>query len=35
MHGGEHIRISVRNSRENLTEALGRIEALVDGLPRG
>jgi aspartate/methionine/tyrosine aminotransferase len=35
VHGRDHIRISYANSRENLTEALGRIEALVDGLGRG
>ncbi len=33
--GTEHIRISYANSRENLTEALGRIERFVAGLGRG
>ncbi len=33
--GTEHIRISYANSRENLTEALGRIERFVGGLGRG
>lgn len=33
--GGEHIRISYANSRENLTEALNRIGRLVAGLGRG
>jgi aspartate aminotransferase len=33
--GTEHIRISYANSRENLTEALGRIGRFVDGLGRG
>jgi aspartate aminotransferase len=34
VHGDDHIRISYANSRENLTEALRRIEALVAGLGR-
>jgi len=33
--GTEHIRISYANSRENLTEALGRIGRFVEGLGRG
>jgi aspartate/methionine/tyrosine aminotransferase len=33
--GGEHIRISYANSRENLTEALNRIGRFVAGLGRG
>ncbi len=33
--GTEHIRISYANSREQLTEALARIRAWVDGLGRG
>jgi aspartate aminotransferase len=33
--GVEHVRISYANSRENLTEALGRIRGVVDGLGRG
>ena len=33
--GTEHIRISYANSREQLTEALVRIRAWVDGLGRG
>ena len=33
--GVDHVRISYANSRENLTEALGRIRAFVDGLGRG
>ncbi len=33
--GTEHIRISYANSRENLTEALGRIARFVEGLDRG
>ncbi len=33
--GTEHIRISYANSRENLTEALRRIDAFVGGLSRG
>jgi aspartate/methionine/tyrosine aminotransferase len=33
--GTEHIRISYANSRENLTEALARIDRFVEGLPRG
>ena len=33
--GVNHIRISYANSRENLTEALGRIRAFVGGLGRG
>ncbi len=33
--GTEHIRISYANSRENLTEALGRIGTFVEGLGRG
>ncbi|HET7726303.1 MAG TPA: pyridoxal phosphate-dependent aminotransferase [Candidatus Limnocylindrales bacterium] len=33
--GTDHIRISYANSRENLTEALGRIERFVEGLGRG
>ena len=33
--GTEHIRISYANSRENLTEALGRIGRFVAGLGRG
>jgi aspartate/methionine/tyrosine aminotransferase len=33
--GGEHIRISYANSRENLTEALNRISRFVAGLGRG
>jgi aspartate/methionine/tyrosine aminotransferase len=33
--GTEHIRVSYANSRENITEALGRIRSFVDGLPRG
>jgi aspartate/methionine/tyrosine aminotransferase len=33
--GGEHIRISYANSRENLTEALDRIGRFVAGLGRG
>jgi aspartate aminotransferase len=33
--GTEHIRISYANSRENLTEALGRIERFVAGIGRG
>jgi aspartate/methionine/tyrosine aminotransferase len=32
--GGDHIRVSYATSRENLTEALGRIRELVDGLAR-
>ncbi|MGZ8438861.1 MAG: aminotransferase class I/II-fold pyridoxal phosphate-dependent enzyme, partial [Candidatus Limnocylindrales bacterium] len=32
--GTEHIRISYANSRENLTEALGRIGRFVEGLGR-
>ena len=34
-HGGEHIRISHATSRENLVEALRRIDAFVGGLGRG
>ena len=33
--GTDHIRISYANSRENLTEALGRIGRFVEGLGRG
>jgi aminotransferase len=33
--GTEHVRISYANSRENLTEALGRIGRFVEGLGRG
>jgi aspartate/methionine/tyrosine aminotransferase len=33
--GTEHIRISYANSRDNLTEALGRIGRFVEGLGRG
>jgi len=33
--GADHIRISYANSRENLVEALGRIERFVEGLGRG
>lgn len=33
--GTDHIRISYANSRENLTEALGRIGRFVEGLDRG
>ena len=33
--GTDHVRISYANSRENLTEALGRIRAFVGGLGRG
>jgi aspartate/methionine/tyrosine aminotransferase len=33
--GTEHIRISYANSRENLTEALARIDRFVEALPRG
>ena len=33
--GTEHIRVSYANSRENLTEALGRIGRFVEGLGRG
>jgi aspartate/methionine/tyrosine aminotransferase len=33
--GTDHIRISYANSRENLTEALARIDRFVEGLPRG
>src|SRR5688500_4224485 len=33
--GTEHIRISYANSRENITEALGRIGRFVEGLGRG
>ena len=33
--GVDHVRISYANSRENLTEALGRIRTFVDGLGRG
>jgi aspartate/methionine/tyrosine aminotransferase len=33
--GTGHVRISYANSRENLTEALGRIEAFVRGVARG
>jgi aspartate/methionine/tyrosine aminotransferase len=33
--GTDHIRISYANSRENLTEALGRIDRFVAGLGRG
>ena len=33
--GTDHIRVSYANSRENLTEALGRIGRFVDGLDRG
>lgn len=33
--GTDHIRVSYANSRENLTEALGRIGRLVEGLGRG
>ena len=34
-YGADHIRISYATSRENLTEALGRIRSFVDGLPHG
>jgi aspartate/methionine/tyrosine aminotransferase len=33
--GVDHIRVSYANSRENLTEALGRIRAFVEPLPAG
>jgi aspartate aminotransferase len=33
--GVDHIRVSYANSRENITEALGRIETFVAGLGRG
>ena len=33
--GTDHIRVSYANSRENLTEALGRIGRFVEGLGRG
>jgi aspartate aminotransferase len=33
--GTQHIRVSYANSRENLTEALGRIGRFVEGLGRG
>jgi aspartate/methionine/tyrosine aminotransferase len=33
--GTDHIRISYANSRENLTEALGRIGRFVEGVGRG
>ena len=33
--GTDHIRISYANSRENLTEALGRIGRFVEGLGHG
>jgi len=33
--GADHIRISYANSRENLVEALGRIERFVEGLGHG
>jgi aspartate/methionine/tyrosine aminotransferase len=33
--GVDHVRISYANSRENLTEALGRIGRFVEGLGRG
>jgi len=33
--GDDHIRISYATSRENITEALGRIRAFVEGLGRG
>jgi aspartate/methionine/tyrosine aminotransferase len=33
--GTEHIRVSYANSRQNLTEALGRIDRFVAGLGRG
>ena len=33
--GTDHIRISYANSRENLTEALGRMGRFVAGLGRG
>jgi aspartate aminotransferase len=34
-HGADHIRISYATSQANLTEALGRIGAFMDGLGRG
>jgi aspartate aminotransferase len=33
--GDDHVRISYATSRENISEALGRIRAFVDGLDRG
>jgi aspartate/methionine/tyrosine aminotransferase len=33
--GTEHIRISYANSRENLTEALGRIRRFLEGIGHG
>jgi aspartate aminotransferase len=33
--GTDHIRISYANSRDNLSEALGRIGRFVEGLGRG